>query len=143
MRTSFRKESLLCMAEHKGPTCLDNDFEQSSVLVESPVDRFLSSGRYVRAHAISLELEERFGHDNRVTVLTWAPNEDNNVHFDDSFRFWKTPRIRQEWLDLNHEILRRDDREHKTDYFELFCDLIFVAVIALVSIEIVVNSLLI
>ncbi len=49
------------------------------------------------------------------------------------FQWIGRPHLRQEWLDVNHKILRRDKYDRKASFMELYYDLIFVGVIALLG----------
>jgi low temperature requirement protein LtrA len=64
--------------------------------------------------------------DPNLTIFTTEPPEEE-------FRWLKHPHLRQEWLDSDHKILRRDKYVRRAGLMELYYDLIFVAVIAQVG----------
>ena len=67
-------------------------------------------------------MTDRFGTSNFVVVTTKSQCE--------KFHWLRKPRLRQEWLNAEHTILRRERSERKAQLMELYYDLIFVAVIA-------------
>jgi hypothetical protein len=82
-------------------------------------------GSFERNRAMERELEEKFGEADCIVVTTKAHG--------DHFHWLRLPRLRQEWIDVDHTILRRDKQERKANLMELFYDLIFVAVISLLG----------
>jgi hypothetical protein len=79
-----------------------------------------------RAHTLSGDLDSRFGQGSHVIVTTEA-SDGNHFHW---FRW---PSLRQEWLDEERKVMRRDRKDRKANLMELYYDLIFVAVIGLLG----------
>jgi low temperature requirement protein LtrA len=79
-----------------------------------------------RAHTIAGDLDARFGRGSFVIVTTEANHGDR-------FHWFRLPTLRQEWLDEDKKVLRRDRKDRKANLMELYYDLIFVAVIGLLG----------
>ncbi len=79
-----------------------------------------------RAHTLTGELDSRFGQSSFVIVTTEASHGDH-------FHWFRWPSLRQEWLDEDKKVLRRDRKDRKANLMELYYDLIFVAVIGLLG----------
>ncbi len=81
--------------------------------------RTKSPPKLERAGTIDRDLEDRFGKAKFAVLTTKSEHGDH-------FHWFRWPSLRQEWLDENHTVLRRDRKDRRANLMELYYDLIFV-----------------